>query len=33
MVKFLRKSENRGDETARVNSIRISKSVKLLELI
>ena len=30
MVEFLRKFENRGIKTARVNSIRITKSISLL---
>ena len=30
MVEFLRKSENRGIKIARVNSIRITKSINLL---
>ena len=30
MVEFFRKSEGRGDKIARVNSIRITKSINLL---
>ena len=29
MVEFSSKSENRGDELARVNSIRITKSINI----
>ena len=30
MIEFIRKSENRGDEIGRVNSIRINKFINLL---
>ena len=30
MVEFLRKSESRGDKIARINSIRITKSINFL---
>ena len=33
MVEFLRKSEGRGDEIARVNSIRMTKSINLLWIL
>ena len=33
MVEFLRKSEGRGDEITRVNSIRITKSINKFTII
>ena len=33
MVKFLRKSESRGDKIARANLIHITKSINLLNFV